>query len=742
MLEHSRRLRLAIVTNIPAPYRVPIYDLIAAHEGIELHAFYATRREPDRNWDLPDTNHPQSFLPGRMFTRGGRYIHNNPSIYASLQKFQPDVVLTTGFNPTHLYAFAWAWLHRRRHVAMTDGTLISEAGLSSWHRLIRRFVFARSQSFVVASHGGRALYTSYGVAENLIHASPLCANTGADWRAEGRPPADIDLLFSGRMVMPKNPQFALHVAQGAARALGRRVSIAFLGSGPLDAEVQALAAGMSDSVDAHFAGHVSQADVPRWFYRSRVFLFPTSADVWGVVANEACLAGLPVLVSPHAGVVGELIQDGINGRVLPLDIGAWTQATIALLSSPEERQRMSGQARLAVAPYTFERAAQGIVDAARQASRPRVVCIQRRLTHYRVPLFERVRKILGEHDVVFELVYGDPAPSESSKQDSGQLAWGTHVPCRYFLHDRLCWQNSVPVARGTDLVIVTQENKLLYNLLAMTLWRPKRLAFWGHGRNFQATGRDDWSERFKRHIAARVDWWFAYTGLSRKLVKDLGFRNSRITNVENAVDTHEMSDLCAKVSAADVAAYRARWQLGDGPTGLFIGSLYPEKRLGFLLEAGKRLAALVPGFCLMVVGDGPQRRMVELAVQRETWLRYGGSKFGTKKAVCLRSADLMLNPGAIGLGVLDAFVAQIPTVTTDCHSHGPEIDYLRHGENGLITDDSIDAYVAACQQLLLDPIARAKLGAAALQDAAHYTLDNMAARFCDGVLSALKVPPR
>ena len=372
----------------------------------------------------------------------------------------------------------------------------------------------------------------------------------------------------------------------------------------------------------------------------------------------------------------------------------------------------------------------------------RVLCVQRRMTHYRVPLFERVRERLAGAGVRFEVAYGDPTSAEMAKRDEGRLDWGTHVPCRYFFGGRLCWQNNIDAARTADLVIVTQENKLLYNLVALTVQRPRRLAFWGHGRNFQAIGANGLREAFKRRVSMQADWWFAYTDLSRRLVREMGFPDSRITNLENAVDTRTFAEQCDKVSDAEVADFRARWQIGDGPLAVFVGSLYADKRIDFLLKAGEALAARCVGFHLIIVGDGPQRALVEAAVGRAPWLRYGGVKHGAQKAVCMRAAQVVLNPGLVGLGILDAFAAGLPLVTTDCKLHSPEIDYLRDGENGFMTADSLDAFVEVSARLLADQDERARLGRAARHDAAHYTLDNMAERFCDGVQSALRVPAR
>jgi glycosyltransferase involved in cell wall biosynthesis len=66
-------------------------------------------------------------------------------------------------------------------------------------------------------------------------------------------------------------------------------------------------------------------------------------------------------------VAGELVRDGLNGRVLPLKVDAWVDATAQLLTDAPLLQRMSRAAVDAVSAYTFENAALGIANAARQA---------------------------------------------------------------------------------------------------------------------------------------------------------------------------------------------------------------------------------------------------------------------------------------------------------------------------------------------------------------------------------------
>lgn len=365
--DSSPMIRLAVVTNIPAPYRVSVFNIIASLPGVTLRVLYASRSEPDRQWELPDLEHDHVFLTGHILKIKGKFIHFSSGVSRELKRFEPDVVLTTGFNPTHLMACWWSVIHRRRHVVMTDGTDISESGLSLLHRMVRRLVFSTTQAFVVAAEGGVRLLRSYGVEKSRIHRSPLCANASVNWSSSTNDVRDLDILFSGRMVPEKNAEFALRVAQGVAKLAGRRIKIVLMGSGPLLTALQTRVAELAPDVDVIFTGHVSQVDIPGWFKRSRLFVFPTRWDPWGVVANEACMAGVPVLVSPHAGVAGELIRDGVNGRVLPLDINDWIDAAAQILAEPDLWAKMSAEAKCAVVPYSFKNAAYGIVDAARQA---------------------------------------------------------------------------------------------------------------------------------------------------------------------------------------------------------------------------------------------------------------------------------------------------------------------------------------------------------------------------------------
>ncbi len=362
-------MRIALVTNTPPPYRVPIFSRLANQTGIDFHAVFCARREPNRAWDLPPMDCAHHYLRERFFTIGDRYVHNNPDVVPLLLRLKPDIVITDGFNPTHLYAFIAARMQSQAHVAMTDGTWQSEQSLSLKHRLVRRWVFHRTQAFIAASEGGQKLFHSYGVPPEACFYSWLCVDNQQFLPAARSLQPAHDFIFCGRFEPSKDPLFALAVARETAIRLQRKTRLLFVGSGSLEPLMRLQALQQADYVDTYFHGFALQAELPDLYRSARVFLFPTHGDVWGIVANEACAAGLPVIVSPEAGVAGELIINDINGYVRRREVTLWADCAQGLLNDQTRWRTFSAQSLQRVTHYHFDSAAKGLLDACEFALR-------------------------------------------------------------------------------------------------------------------------------------------------------------------------------------------------------------------------------------------------------------------------------------------------------------------------------------------------------------------------------------
>lgn len=375
------------------------------------------------------------------------------------------------------------------------------------------------------------------------------------------------------------------------------------------------------------------------------------------------------------------------------------------------------------------------------ATSKEVVFVTRILTHYRVPFHERVRSLLAENTVKYRLITGQPTLNEAKKGDLGNLSWAEEIQNKALLGlEKLTWQPIMKKISSSDLVIIGQENKHIVNYPLQIARKPNRkIALFGHGRNFQSRAPGGPAERWRRFWATKCDWWFGYTEETRQCIEALGFPAQRITVFNNAVDTSALRAIADDIAPDEVSAASLALGAKGNNIAIFVGGLYADKRLDFLVAAADKVRARIPDFELVVVGGGEDMpRMQQLAARRR-WLFIAGPRFGREKAALMLGAKLFLMPGLVGLAVLDAAALGLPVVTTAWPWHSPEIAYLQDEVNGVIVPQWQDtsAYATEIVRLLNDEAARTRLTEAARATAARYTIDAMAERFASGILEAL-----
>lgn len=374
----------------------------------------------------------------------------------------------------------------------------------------------------------------------------------------------------------------------------------------------------------------------------------------------------------------------------------------------------------------------------------KVVLVNYRLFHYRMELLNRLRKVCADRGIEIHLVHGQATKREEQKKDCGFLPWADVVVNRYVSigNKDILWQPFPAQHRDADLVVLMQENRLISNypwLFLRGLHRSK-VAYWGHGRNFQSTRPTGLFEKWKQLLVGRVDWWFAYTDVTKDILLSDGYPSERITVLDNAIDNESFVADLAAISDARLADLRHQLDLPAGAqVGLYCGSLYPDKRLDYMVAAADKIRSALPDFHLLIIGDGPSAGEIKAAAASRPWLHWLGVRKGIEKAEYFRLAHVVLNPGLVGLHVLDSFCAGTPMVTTADARHSPEIAYLKDGENGLVVTGDAEVYANAIIDLFQNPPHYAQLQARALADAQRYTLRNMVEHFADGIERCLNM---
>lgn len=374
-----------------------------------------------------------------------------------------------------------------------------------------------------------------------------------------------------------------------------------------------------------------------------------------------------------------------------------------------------------------------------------LVIYQYRMFHYRIELFNMMREMLKEKNIELSIVYGQPNRDEQLRSDECDLSWGIKVRniSRKVAGTNIVWQPIVKKARKADMIIFMQENRILSNYYWMLnkKFDKKIIAMWGHGKNFQSKNSNSIKELWKGILMRYIDWFFAYTDLSKDIVVNRGYNNNKITVLNNSFDTDGFRSDINKVLLDDINAKKRALGIDEcDKVCLYCGSLYKHKKIEFLIESCKIIYDSIPNFKLIVLGDGPMMEYLNKQSLEFKWIYILGFTHGYEKALCYKISSLQLNPGLVGLHILDSFVSGVPMVTLTKSLHSPEFSYMKNNVNGFIVDaDHVNDYAKAVIDILND---REKLSCISNKckiDSYYYSVENMADNFVHGICKCLNM---
>jgi glycosyltransferase involved in cell wall biosynthesis len=166
-------------------------------------------------------------------------------------------------------------------------------------------------------------------------------------------------LFVGRFVEKKGITHLLD-AMRLLRAEGSALELVLIGDGPL---AEALQAASAELGGIRFLGWQDQASVRRWMRGALALCVPSvtssTGDAEGLpnVLLEAMAEAAPVIGSRSAGI-GEAIEDGVTGFMVPPGAAAPIASALAALAGDGALRRRLGQAAQERAAAQFGAAAQ------------------------------------------------------------------------------------------------------------------------------------------------------------------------------------------------------------------------------------------------------------------------------------------------------------------------------------------------------------------------------------------------
>jgi glycosyltransferase involved in cell wall biosynthesis len=349
-----RRRKVAILTNVLTPNRLPIFERLAAQfEVTVLFSGEESNRDQWRGLEHRVRGFTVKRVTGFNFTwtkreEGGvvdtKHLHVDPGLFTALLRLRPDAIITAEMGFRSLVAVTYGRLFRCPVWVWWGGTPHTERGIASGKRLFRRWLVARTPRWFSYGISSTEYLVSLGVPRQDVVELQNCVPEGA--YRNGQPPlmqfeTRPVLLCVGQLIRRKGVDLLLDAA-ARAQAEGLSFSLAVVGSGPEKPRLEQRAQELSLRNVRFYAPEPAER-MPGVYRSADVLIFPTREDVWGLVANEALWSGLPALVSVYAGCAKEVVpSESTFDPLNPADFAAKIRRAVAgELPSPDLRRLKS-----------------------------------------------------------------------------------------------------------------------------------------------------------------------------------------------------------------------------------------------------------------------------------------------------------------------------------------------------------------------------------------------------------------
>ena len=166
-----------------------------------------------------------------------------------------------------------------------------------------------TQYMIAASKFTKESFSRYGLKDDNIYICPYGVNTSDFPYKERTSNKDkVRFVFVGGTKQAKGLSYLLNAY---IKFLPDQCSLTVVGVNNLPENLKS-----KYSERVNFTGLLLHSEIPELLHNCDVMIFPSLSDGFGLAAIEAMATGCPVISSKNAGV-SDLIQDGVNGFIIP-----------------------------------------------------------------------------------------------------------------------------------------------------------------------------------------------------------------------------------------------------------------------------------------------------------------------------------------------------------------------------------------------------------------------------------------
>lgn len=330
-----KKYKVALIHNIIAPYRVPLFENLYKHDSIDLTVYYCSETHSNRKWDiLQSDKYKYEILSGLLLEHSRIKYHINPSIIYKLISGKYDAVILGG-NPdfTIHVAFLVCKVCNIPVIWWSESCEVAQSKLGELIKPLTKYIVKNVESIIVPSTLSKEFHTKLGgnsdkifIAHNIVdncmfREISLNYTKQKDYIKEelGIQNKKV-LLFVGRLVEGKGVQYLIQ-SYNKLKSEFDDICLILVGDGNYRNHLEDTCK-KEKIKDVFFLGWLSEERI-KYYAIADIFVLPTLKDLCPLVMNEAMVCELPVISTTASGNSKDMIISGKNGYIV--DAGNYEQ---------------------------------------------------------------------------------------------------------------------------------------------------------------------------------------------------------------------------------------------------------------------------------------------------------------------------------------------------------------------------------------------------------------------------------
>ncbi|OCH29653.1 hypothetical protein A6E13_05615 [Aliivibrio fischeri] len=342
-------MNVIILTNMPTPYRIPMFELLSKKVS-SLTVAYCVEREANRNWEVNKNDNIVKYkkLLNKTIDIRGKYIHLSLEMISFILMNRKSIFIVGDASYNSYIAVFLMKILGIKYILWTGWTSSSFVKNSIGGFLKKNMI---KNASAILSYG---TYTTKTISKysgdiptfNLNNTidNDFFLNIKASLSDKDKDKDKYRLVYTGQLIERKNILSIIDAIKDISN-----IELVLIGDGNNQYinEIKELA--KKNNATVFFLGNLSPYEIYKEYNNSDCFILPSFDEPWGLVVNEALLFGLPVIVSDHVGCHFDLVNslNGVVTRGNSLDI---REAIIKVMEHHYDSDRISSSLQLVSSP--------------------------------------------------------------------------------------------------------------------------------------------------------------------------------------------------------------------------------------------------------------------------------------------------------------------------------------------------------------------------------------------------------